>query len=365
MATIKHLSDYRDEVAGLDPSQLLGNIVWFTVGGSTDRIGTGVNTKRVHVPVRVTREQLAVWFDELGLDPNRLPPAILKINAFRLASTKTEKIHQLDKDTTERIFTKEIDSNDEFVLRHVHRSVTNSKKQTTGYAHVATLKFMRGARSSKGKRPAAEHLLASVLNTIVEIGADGQATGNRYNLVGDERARVDAFVQEFDDRYRDLSANLNEDRLRGVVRDYVTSLNAISIKSSGGVYFVHISRQETVNALETLVNRMGPGCSFDQVPLLNTPRQRTMLSTAFQEEVVSECEALLVQILEVEEKANKKNGGKINGADYASLKNKWDDLVTRSEEYTEVLGLLTGQASDYIDLSLTKLMTLTDRIGTK
>lgn len=360
---VQDLNDYRRKVAGLDPSHFIGSILWFSIAGAAETAVANNTIFRQHVPVRVTRDQLALWFEELGLDPKFLPPAGLKVDAFRRASTETERSHKLSQDETERLYTKEVDSNPEFVLRHVIREITNSKAKVVYTAQVASLKFLRGARTSAGKRVSAQHYVPAILTTLVEIGIDGKPTGVKAKLQPDERKRVEEFIAAFDTRYHDLYANLTAQALRAVIRNYVTSLNAISMRSSGGVYFVHSSRQETVDALEELVSRFGPGCSLDQMPLVDMPKQRAMLTEAFQDEVENECQSLLKALMEVEENAKAKKS-KVKASQYATLKNQFDEVIERSEEYTRVLGLAQGRSAAAIELAMQKLVDLVDNLET-
>lgn len=363
-ATATDLQAYKDKVAKLPTDKVLGTILWFSITGSVERVVSATNTTRHQVvPVRVTREQLEAWFTDLGLDKAFLPPAIAKVNAFRKASTDTERTFNVNADEVQRLFTKEIDFNEEYVLRHIHREVANKKTQTTTYAHVATLKFFRGARSSGGKRHSSEHYVPTILTTLTEIGLDNRPTGNRYKLSDEDKARVENFIADFDTQYTDLSANLTSQAIRKIIRDYVSSLNAIVLRPSGGVYFVHSSRQQTLDALQELVRRIGQGCSFHQVPLVDTDEQRVMLTDALQSEIEDECQGLLKKLMEINEVASKK-GGKVTAAQYAGLKNEWDELAVRSEEYTRVLGLAQGRAGAAMDLALDSIIGLIDRIDT-
>ena len=59
---------------------------------------------------------------------------------------------------------------------------------------------------------------------------------------------------------------LGSDRLPGVLRTYIEDFNAIRVRSTGGVYFVHRRCADTLAALRELVRRFGAGSHLARVP---------------------------------------------------------------------------------------------------
>lgn len=355
------LDDYKSRIAGLEPDKFIGSILWFSITGNVER----EDGKKTTVPVRVTHDQLDQWFDDLDLDKTYLPPRIKKVDAFRKASSEAKSEYPGPKEhqsTTLRVV--EIDYNAEFVLRHVLRDVHDKRAQTTTTAHVATLKFMRGGRTSQGVRSSAQHYKTSINSNLIELGLDQRPTGSKYPLSDQDKGMVEELIADFDTRYTDLSANLHSDAVRAVIRNYLTDLNAIGVKPSGGVYFVHTSRQRTVDALQQLVKRVGQGCSFHQLPLLDTLDQREMLTEAFQTEVQDEVDKLLKEIAGSNEKAQTK-GNKIPPAEYAKFMDRYQDIVSRSEEYTRVLGLAQGRAGSALETALDAVIEMSGRLDVK
>ena len=297
------------------------------------------NGQRSRVPVRVTMDQLETWFEDLDLNKEYLPPRIKKVDAFRKASSEAKREYPgPERGQTVVLRVVEIDYNPEFVLRHVLRDVHDKRTQTTTSSHVATMKFMRGAKTAAGKKHSSEHYKTTINNNLIELRLDQTPSGKRYPLADTDRAHIEMLLAEFDVRYTDLAANLHADAIRAVIRNYITDLNAIGVKPSGGVYFVHNSRQRTVDALQSLVRRVGQGCTFHQLPLLDTLDQREMLTEAFQTEVQDEVNKLLKEIAAANEKVQAK-GNKIPPTVYAAFMDRYQDVVSRSEEYTRVLGL--------------------------
>lgn len=356
--TVTDLDTYRQNVASLAPDRIIGSILWFSISGLVDRS----NGTRTMVPVRVQHDVLSAWFAELDLDERFLPPKIKKIDAFRTATSNIKGTKYPLSETQEAEFlVTEIDANPEFVLRHVIREVRDKARSQSTYAHVATLKFFRGARSSAGKRHSMEHYKSTVNHTLIEVGLDGKKTGNTYPLDPVDRAQVESLLLNIETQYTDLAANLHAQAIRAVIRNYLVHLNAIAVKPSGGVYFVHNSRQKTLNNLQELVKRIGQGCSFHQIPLPDTTEQREMLTEAFEAEVEDDCRLLQKEIAEVNDKARSK-GNKITAGKYAELSARYADIQQRSEEYTRVLGLAQERAAIALENSLDLVMDLATRI---
>lgn len=360
MARAVPLDKYKERLAGLPANSFIGSILWFSITGNVER----PDGKRSVVPVRVAYDTLVEWFDELDLDPRYLPPVIKKVDVFRKVTSDIKQEYPVDGDRKAKLRVVEVDFNPEFVLRHVMREVIDPRGQTVTTAHCATLKFFRGARTSAGKRHSMEHYKTEILTNLVELGLDGKPTGKSYAFPKAERGIVEDALKKCQAAYEDRGINLHSDALRAVIRDYLISLNAISVKPNGAVYFVHNSRQPTIDSLQKLVTRIGQGCSFHQVPLLDTHEQREMLTDAFQNEVEDDIRLLLADIAMANDKSKKK-GGKLSPKRYADFNARLSDVMSRADEYTRVLGLAQGRSAAALELGMDTIMDMSTRVDAK
>jgi hypothetical protein len=354
------LKNYKARLAGLPQDKFIGSLVWFSISGTVER----PDGKRTLIPVRVPHDTLKEWFDELDLDPRYLPPQPILANVFRRVTSDAKDEYKLSPGTedekTVKLRVEEIDYNPEYILRHVMRDVIDPRKQNAITAHCATLKFLRAGRTSKGKRPG-DTYKTETLHTLTEIGLDGKPTGNTFSLPKFEQDRVAQLIADINAAYADHSINLHSNVLRAVIRNYLVDLNAIAVKPQGAVYFVHNSRQPTIDSLQALVERIGQGCYLHQVPLLDTHEQRQMLTDAFQDEVQDDIRVLLADVAELNVRS-KKAAGKISPKKYAECNTRLQNIMSRADEYTRVLGLAQGRSAAAIEMGLDVVMDLATRI---
>jgi len=339
------LLEYRHSTAQIiaeHPDMFIGALVWFSIAGTV----TYVDGKRTTIPVSVSYETLKQHFDDLNLDASFLPSPIREVDAFRAASTAAKDNYPLPTDGQyAELLVREVTFDSDQVIRHVMREVRDTRGEKLSYDHVATLKFFRGGRIAEGKRHPGDHYRTQILHGLAPL----------------DREHVQNLVATFEANYTTLSESLQSQALRAVIRNYVSYLNAIIVKPTGGVYFVHHSRQPTLDALQELVRRIGQGCSFEQFPLVNTHDSRQMLTEAFQSEVENACRELLAEIAALNEKA-RAHGDRINVKKYAEMNGRYQEVLSRSEEYTRVLGLSQGRAGAALELAMDSVMDLATRL---
>jgi hypothetical protein len=341
MSTTTALRDYRERLAGIPGSRFIGSVLWYSVAGTVER---GTDGKRNTVPVRVHQDELVAWFQELGLDQDYLPPRIKKIDAFRNATSQVRREYACGDEGSGQYATlriEEVKSDNEQVIRHVVKDVRDERKEQLSRTHLATVKFIRGGRSSLGKRNSGDHVKTMVLS----------------RTRGEDRDQVDELLVEFERRYEDLGVFLHSPALRGVIRDLLASLNAVAMKTSGGVYFVHKNRWADLDKVQKLMHCIGQGCVMEQFPLVDQADSRRMLTDAFESEVEDEVRLLLKDIAE----ANSKSG-KVAARRYAEISARYRELEGRSAEYTELLDLAQGKAGDALELALTSITEMAQRI---
>lgn len=334
-AAVVSLNDYKDRLADVDPSKFVGSILWFSISGEVDRKDNG---KKQLTPVRVTREWMADQFTKLQLDPKFLPDKLNPINAFKAASTNARREYPLeDEGQSARLMVREVTTDEDRIVRHVIREVCDSQGEMLSYSHIGTLTYWRKRKSSTNV--GSNHLDMTALNAADSL----------------DRTHLKDLFDQINADYLDACVNLQSQAIRAILRNYLGSLNAIAVKPQGGVYFVHTTRQDAIDSLQTLVARIGQGCKFHQLPLLDTVEQREMLTDAFQDEVEHDVEVLLERVAI----ANKAGG--VRPSTYALLNVELQNITARAHEYAQLLGLAQGRAGAALEIAFDSVAGL----GTK
>jgi hypothetical protein len=339
---VRSLQDYI-QLVRQSGAEVLGSILWFSISGSADNGDAGT---RRFVPVRITRNELEKHFDDLGLDKDFIPAPIRKVHAFRTACSETRRDYRLPSEgESVELMIREVTFDAEKRIHHVMREHKDSRGERLSYTHVATLKFYRGSKSQKNQE--SEHYKATILRGLDKL----------------DEAEVEGLIHEFDERYTDLAANLHGQVIRSMLRRYLESLNAIKVRKSGGIYFIHSSKQETVDALAELVAKLGDGCTFFQTPLPDLPNSREMLTDAFQDEVEDDVRELLGEIADYNEKIAKK-GQAPSEVKFAEFRTRYEVIMARASEYSEVLGLQQERAAVALEMALEQVDAIAGALGT-
>lgn len=323
-------ADYQAHLAGMDESSFIGVMLYY----------------EFRQP-RVTHDDLVQFFTDLGLVEDFLPPEIKPVDAYRRATGADAKMHyDLSPDEHVELFVKEVDSDKDAVRRHIVRVVRDTKGKRLEYDTVGEANYYRASRTAQRQGTGGESVKFNVI---------------ARKLSGEEEQKVRDFIKEMQGDYTFFRMYYYTQAVRDMVRKYVESLNAIKVRGSGSVYFVHRSRWDTINRLVELVNeRIGSGCRIHTVPLIDTQYQRDMLSEAYQDEVETSVDRLLGRIAKV----NQKYGGSVPVSKYSGLSQEWQDLTDRSREYSDIFSTRQDRAASALELAMEGLMDMTERLET-
>lgn len=299
----------------------LGSIAWYSVTGTIDRS----DGRRRVIPVRVNHDQLEAWFREFGLETSYVPSTIQRIHAWRTATGDRVKwSYTVDGDPV-TLTVDEVEVKDDFVTRHVMREVRGGER-----THVATLRFIRGGRTSRGKRHSGDHWKSTIRSGVRDKHLE----------------EVKAFIEHVDEEYKDLTANLHETKVRGILRDYlVKELNALPVRAGGGVYFVHNTHEKELRKLQQVVERMSAGCRLDQFPLLASNDAREMVNVALAAKIADAIRVLLEDVDEVVSLAESRRQ-RIAVQKFAEMRRRYLDVREFCEQYDDILGPRSNEVTE-------------------
>lgn len=269
--------------------RLLGHISWYTI-----------------TQPNVTHEQLAKMVSDLPLNKSLLPSKPRLGDAFKRACRYSERKGLFYKDDQSvnfliRSVTQSIDE----VIRHLVLEIVDVQGQTLEYHDVAQLRFDR---------------TKNTLNI------------RRLNLNSDLDHLTQETLKRFTDNFDHASKYLDAQVIRLMIRHQLDSMGAVSVRKQGSIYFTPLGVKEQTAALETLCERLGDGSMFHALPLVDTTKQREMITAAFEEEVHEEAIQIIAEL-----KTKKLKGSQMTARAFDSYKERYHRLKSNANEYAELV----------------------------
>ena len=316
------VQDILTDAGDLPNDVLLGRLVLFTI---TDE--------------PTPRAKLAADFAELELDESMLPSEIRPLDAFKKATAEAKDKYTLPTGETCEVLRREVEQTPAYVKQQITREVRDARKQTLSYTKAIECTFYRGtARTVDGVRSVPK----GSERVNVRVTRDG-LTPEEVNAVQDIARGIVA-------RYKNYYDNLDGNRLRATVRNYLKGpLDAIEIKA--GCYFVHASKADELARLDELVSRLGGGCFMHTIPLVDIAAQRSMVVHAFARQSGAELQ-------EVAHEARDLLAAGATPEAYARVKARYDEVMAKAGQHVATLGIsqdITEAAERTALLALTSL----------
>lgn len=301
--------------AGIIPDdQLLGHIAWYTI-----------------TQPDVTHDELAEMVSDLPLSQSVLPPKPRMGDAFKRACRYSERlglaIPGYD-DRTANFLIRKVAQSGKEVTRHLVLEIVDAQGETLEYHDVAHLKFDRKAESL--------HV--------------------RKIRINDE---LDKLTQEtlsmFTDNFDYATTHLDAQVIRLMIRQQLDIMGAIGVRKQGSVYFIPMKSKDRTEALETLCQRLGKGSMFHALPLIDTSKQREMVTGAFENEVHDAATQLIAEL------AKKREAGKqITVKAWEGYKDRFNSLKSNAKDYAELVDNELSKAKteiEALDRHLTEFLT--------
>ncbi len=244
----------------------LGHLLWYTVADC-----------------RITRDELEALFAQAGLPAEYLPNPINARDAFRRATKAAEvKREQLADGKWRNLLVREVASSPRTVIRHLVSEVVDSSNKRLDYREVVRF-------------------------TLDETRPDIEV---QYLSYPDEKEK--AAVSEALREYSQACVSYDGRNVREVVWRILADCAPVSVRTSGGVYFVPRKFERTVEALKVLVKGLRPyvvsknTSSLWSVPVVNAEEQRQMVEESLDEQVKVESERIIKEMTELLQDKEKK-----------------------------------------------------------
>jgi hypothetical protein len=305
----------------------------------------------------VTPAQLDLWFTQLGLDKAFAPGGIRPVDAFEKvtgpagirvsyalpADAPRRRRRQDGKGQDATLMIRHVRRDSDVIVRHLVREVRDEASVRLHYdTRLGECVFRRDPdpKAAPG---------AGSLQVVPDHAAIRQ-------LPGAERDKVAQVLAEIGDAYRRNCAFLTADRLRAVLRGYIEALNAIRVRPTGGVYFVHRAHDQTLIALRELVSRFGAGSHLSRVPLPDQEEMRQMIIIAFTTRTEEDLDKLARDIA----------AAQANGASEATitvLHKRFASLQKAAAEHATMLSTSLDDTTAALQLVNVQLASLLARSG--
>ena len=281
---------------GIPEDMILGHIAWWTVTSP-----------------QLTHDDVLTLVTDLGMDPAIVPKPPRGGDAFKRACRYSERkgLAIPYSDHQANFLIRSVTQTHEDIERHLVLEIVDGDGRRLEYHDAAHLRYDRAA----GVLHVAKKKISSDLDPMT-----------------DETLQL--FAAKLDHATKYIDAQL----IRRMIRDQLTMLHAISVRSGGSVYFIPYREHKTTEALEQFLTHCGPGSAFHALPLIDDSKQREMIQAAFEVEVHSEATQLISELRNAV--SDKKE---MTAAAWAVYREKLRDLQERREEYT-----------DLVDVELTK-----------
>jgi hypothetical protein len=223
------------------------------------------------------------------------------------------------------------------IVRHVVREVRDEQNTRLSYdTRLGVCIFHRD--NSAGSAEGAGELQVEPDNTAIAA------------LPESEQTIVRAMLDDIEASYQRRCTYLNADKLRGVIRRYIEDLQAIRVRSTGGVYFVHRQNATVLGALRELVSRFGEGSHLTRIPLADQDEMREMVIAAFTTKAKEDLNKLARDIAAAQREGKP--------GDVQKLYHRFADLQEVTDEHAELLSTSLDDTQAALDLVKRQLGSL-------
>lgn len=329
------VSQYSEVAANLPEDAFLGQIILFTISDCD-----------------VQLDRMRALLAALSLNPDRLKKKIRPIDAFKRATKDIECRFPQAASERHALLVRPVGHDSAESHRHVifERAIYRTgRPREVLHQTVFKLMYDRGERQRDGTivhdgiYAEAQPLDRSLLSTDEEKWLDEQIGYDGRNL----RARFEHYC-----------THLDSNAIRTFLRDYLTGLDAINVKGSGGggVYFVQQKHAAELHSLTELV--IGIGSHMHTIPLLDIVYQRDMLADAFVADTLEELRQLSAEM----SKILVDDSRTITEETYDAYTAQAGKLMARAAEYEELLGRSLDTATFELDMFKQKTLNLATRI---
>lgn len=315
----------------------------------------------------VTRDDLERWFTELQLDPQFVPAKLRPVDAYErvtgpdgvrlsyplpldaaadvIAAAGRKTGRGPGRGVVRRqatLMVRPVARDGGQIVRHVVREVRD--EENTRLTYDTCLGAATFRRDNETDEAGAGELLVEPQTSAIAELSDPEQTVVRFML------------GHIESEYRHRCTYLSGDKLRGVIRTYIESLNAVKVRPTGGVYFVHARHAQTLAGLRELVSRFAAGSHLVRIPLPDADEMREMVVAAFTTKAADDLNRLAADIAAAQRAhADEHTIGK--------LYKRFNELQAATTEHASLLSTSLDDTQAALQLVKTQLGSLLATAG--
>jgi len=284
--------------------------------------------------VTVTRKEFIATLAKHNVPFGQNLPEIRSVDVFKRGCKSAERIKYVPTDTEKRL----LGLPDHCHANHLFRNSGSDKD-------FVYRSFMREIVDSSGHEISSVEIASLVYDRSAELIA---RVTKQPNILGVE----EDIIQDVFDYFQTEAERITPYSIREFVRKGVEwNFHAVKVRPSGGIYFIQEQFADDAGHLEDAINEVGG--AFHSLPLLDDSKQREMLKKAFEDESLDDITILMSEISEI-----MVNGKVISVDRYVDFKVRYDKLITKVLEYSNILDEAMGTTSSYLELAENQIKSL-------
>lgn len=277
--------------------------------------------------VTITHKEFVATLAKHNVPFGQNLPEIRAVDVFKRGAKAAERIKYAPSGTEKALL-------DLPAVCHINHLFRNSG-QDKDFVYRS---LMREVVDSSGHEIASLEIASLVYDRSAESIARVTKSGTILNV-------EEAIIQDVLDYFTNEAERITPYSIREFVRKGVEwNFHSVKVRPSGGVYFVQEQFATDMGHLEDAINEVGG--SFHSLPLMDDSKQREMLKKAFEDESMDDISILMGEISEI-----MINNKTISLDRYTDFKVRYDKLITKVLEYSDVLDEAMATTSSYLELA--------------